>query len=237
VTIPPTDDRLDAAPQRLERAIRWVPYVLLAVATLIATMAGDLIEHRSAAYRLGTVGVAAVTAGWMLWWVTLHPAWARRRGLMAVYCAGLLVLIGVLVTRSPWFGLFALTGYLHSWELLAGNWRVAGVTATAALHITAVFGGRLPDPTVPAVTAFVLMVAVTAGLAVAFSRWARSPPSRTSSASRSSSSWPTPTPSSRPPWPRTPSSRPGCWPRHGRPGPRTSASGWPARSTTPWPRA
>jgi hypothetical protein len=34
----------------------------------------------------------------------------------------------VLVTRSPWFGLFALTGYLHTWELLAGRWRVARVT-------------------------------------------------------------------------------------------------------------
>ena len=171
MTIPPSDDRVDAAPQRLERAIRVVPYALLAVATLIASMAGDLIEHRSAAYRLGTLGVAAVTAGWMLWWVTLHPAWQRRRGLMGVYCAGLLVLIGVLVTRSPWFGLFALTGYLHTWELLTGNWRVVGVTATAVLHVTAIFGGRPPEPTVPAVAAFVLMVAVIAGLAVAFSRW------------------------------------------------------------------
>ena len=171
MTIPPSDDRVDAAPQRLERAIRVVPYVLLAVATLIASMAGDLIEHRSAAHRLGTLGVAAVTAGWMLWWVTLHPAWQRRRGLMGVYCAGLLVLIGVLVTRSPWFGLFAVTGYLHTWELLTGNWRVVGVTATAFLHVIATFGGRLPEPTVPAVAAFVLMVAVVAGLAVAFSRW------------------------------------------------------------------
>src|SRR5262245_32919958 len=134
-------------------------------------MAGDLIEHRSAAYRLGTLGVAALTAGWMLWWVTLHPAWQRRRGLMGLYCAGLLVLIGVLVTRSPWFGLFAVTGYLHTWELLTGNWRVGGVTATAVLHVTAIFGGRLPEPTVPAVAAFLLMVAVIAGLAVAFSRW------------------------------------------------------------------
>ena len=47
----------------------------------------------------------------MLWWVTLHPSWARRRRLMALYCAGLLLLLAVLVTRSPWFGLFAITGY------------------------------------------------------------------------------------------------------------------------------
>jgi signal transduction histidine kinase len=170
VTVPQTDVRLDTS-DRLERAFRVVPYVLLVVATLLASMADDLIEHRTAAYRLGTLGVAVVAAAWMLWMVTLHPQWAGRRRLMALYCAGLLILIGVLVTRSPWYGLFALTGYLHTWELLAGRWRVVGVTATAALHVTAIFGGRLPDPSVPAVAAFVLMVAVSAGLAVAFSRW------------------------------------------------------------------
>ena len=171
MTVPQTDVRLDTSDRRLERAFRVVPYVLLAVSTLLASMADDLIEHRTAAHRLGMLGVAAVAAGWMLWMVTLHPAWARRRRLMALYCAGLLVLIGVLVTRSPWFGLFALTGYLHTWELLSGRWRVAGVTATAALHVTAIFGGRLPEPSLPAVAAFLLMVAVSAGLAVAFSRW------------------------------------------------------------------
>ena len=90
---------------------------------------------------------------------------------MALYCAGLLLLLAVLVTRSPWFGLFAFTGYLHTWELLPGRWRVAGVTASAAIHVTAIFGGRLPDPTLPAVAAFLLLVAVSAGLATAFSRW------------------------------------------------------------------
>ena len=113
MTVPQTDVRLDSS-DRLERALRVAPYVLLAVSTLLASMADDLIEHRTAAYRLGTLGVAALAAGWMLWMVTLHPSWANRRRLMALYCAGLLVLLAVLVTRSPWFGLFALTGYLHT---------------------------------------------------------------------------------------------------------------------------
>ena len=58
MTVPQTDVRLDT-PDRLERAFRVVPYVLLAVATLLASMADDLIEHRTAAYRLGTLAVAA----------------------------------------------------------------------------------------------------------------------------------------------------------------------------------
>ena len=170
MTVPQTDVQLDA-PDRLERAFRVAPYVLLAVSTLLATIADDVVGHRSAAHRLGTLAVAGLAAGWMLWLVTLHPAWARRRRLMALYCVGLLLLLAVLVTRSPWFGLFALTGYLHTWELLAGRWRIAGVTAAAVIHVTAIFGGRLPDPNPPAVAAYLLLVAVSAGLAIAFSRW------------------------------------------------------------------
>jgi hypothetical protein len=125
----------------------------------------------------------------MLWMVTLHPAWTGRRPLMAVYCAGLLVLTAALVFRNPLFGLLVFVAYLHVWEFLAGGWRLAGVTAAAAVvHVVAIFGGRLPDPTLASVAAFV-------------------------------------------------SCRRGCWPRRGRRGLWTSASAWPPRSTTPWPRA
>ena len=72
MTVPQTDVRLDSS-DRLERAFRVVPYVLLAVSTLLASIADDLIVHRTAAYRLGTLGVAVLAAGWMLWMVTLHP--------------------------------------------------------------------------------------------------------------------------------------------------------------------
>lgn len=170
MTVPETDARLDT-PDRLERALRVAPYVLLAVSTLLASIAADLVEHRTVTYRLGTLGVVGLAAGWMLWMVTLHPSWVGRRRLMALYCAGLLVLIAVLVTRSPWFGLFSLTGYLHTYDFLAGRWRVAGVTATAALHVLSIFGGRLPDPTLPSVAAYLILVAVSAVLALAFSRW------------------------------------------------------------------
>jgi signal transduction histidine kinase len=170
MTVPQTDVRLDA-PDRLERALRVAPYLLLAVSTLLASIADDLIEHRSVAYRLVTLALAGLAAGWMLWMVTLHPSWAARRRLMALYCAGLLLLLAVLVTRSPWFGLFALTGYLHTYELLTGRWRVLGVIAAAAIHVTAIFGGRLPEPNPAAVAAYLVMVAVSAGLALGFSRW------------------------------------------------------------------
>jgi cell division protein FtsW (lipid II flippase) len=99
VTVPDTDVRLDP-PDRLERALRVAPYVLLAVSTLLASIADDLVEHRTVSHRLGTLGVAGLAAVWMLWMATLHPSWVRRRRLMVLYCAGLLVLIAVLVTSS-----------------------------------------------------------------------------------------------------------------------------------------
>jgi hypothetical protein len=55
VTAPQTDAQLDASDRPLDRAFRVAPYVLLAVSTLLATISGDVIEHRSAAYRLGTI--------------------------------------------------------------------------------------------------------------------------------------------------------------------------------------
>ena len=156
------DSNLDARERRLGRATRVMPYVLLAAATILSWPLSD----RSQAYRLGTLGIAGLAAAWMLWMVTLHPAWTRRRALMAVYFLGLLAFIAVLVTRNPWFGLFAVTGYLHAWEVLAGRWRLAGVTAAAVLHVTAIFGGRPPSDLAGGLAFVVLVVVIVATTAV-----------------------------------------------------------------------
>jgi signal transduction histidine kinase len=156
------DSNLDARERRLGRATRVMPYVLLAAATILSWPLSD----RSQAYRLGTLGIAGLAAAWMLWMVTLHPEWTRRRALMAVYFLGLLAFIAVLVTRNPWFGLFAVTGYLHAWEVLAGRWRLAGVTAAAVLHVTAIFGGRPPSDLAGGLAFVVLVVVIVATTAV-----------------------------------------------------------------------
>ena len=163
MTAPPADSALDVRERRLGRASRVVPYVLLTAATILSWSVGD----QSWAYRLGTLGVAGLAAAWMLWMVTLHPGWAGRRALMAVYFAGLMVLAAVLVTRNPWFGLFAVTGYWHAWEFLSGRWRLVGTTVAATLHVTAIFGGR-PPPSLAAAVAFLVLVAVIVVTAVVF---------------------------------------------------------------------
>jgi signal transduction histidine kinase len=170
VTAPPTDARLDLLERRLERAIRVASYGVLAVATVLAAIADGLGVPTPGGWPL-TLALVGVTAAWMLWMVTLHPAWTGRRPLMALYCAGLLVLTAALVFSNPLFGLFVFVAYLHVWEFLTGGWRVAGVAAAAAIHVVAIFGGRLPDPTLASVAAFVLLAAVIAVMVVLFSRW------------------------------------------------------------------
>ena len=161
---PHADNRLDRWERRLDRVSGAVPYVLLAVSTLLAGLDGAA----SPADRLATGGLAGLTAAWMAWMITLHPAWVERRRLMALFYCGLLALIGLLIARSPWFGIFAFSGYLYAWQILAPRWRVAGVTATAILSATWQAGG-LPEPTLPAIASYLLVIAVIVVLVSLFS--------------------------------------------------------------------
>jgi len=164
----PSASRSDIWERRVDSVYSAIPYFLLAVSTLLAALQGG----QSWAYVLGTLGLAGLAAAWTLWMVTLHPTWAARRGLMAVYYAGLLGSIAILLTRSPWFGMLAFTGYLHAFAFLPRRWAFVGVAASAMLAATAQRGGLprgLPQLSVFDVSAFVLVIALNASLAGAFS--------------------------------------------------------------------
>ena len=158
------DGRLDLWERRLGAVSAAVPYALLAASALLAGLQGGQSRARS----LGTLGLVGLAAGWMLWMVTAHPAWARRRALMACYCAGLLALIAALIARSPWFGMFAFTGYLHSWAFLPGKWRLVGVAATAVLA-TGSWTGGFPPRSAPAIAASLVVVGLIVALVGLFS--------------------------------------------------------------------
>jgi signal transduction histidine kinase len=129
---------LDRSKRRLDKIVQFVPYVGLAVSLVIAAVGRRYLGGPPLPVTLGLSALAAV---WMLWFVTLHPAWAERRGLMAVYFAGLWVLIAVLVVCSPLFGFFAVAGYLHAVYALRGRWQMVGVAATALLAALSQVGG------------------------------------------------------------------------------------------------
>ncbi|MRG60309.1 sensor histidine kinase [Agromyces sp. CFH 90414] len=149
---------LERREQQLERLLALVPYVLLGCSTLLALLTGQQPWPE----RLVTVGIAALAAVWM--W-----AMSARRTPGSVYVVGLIVLIGVLSARDPWFAsFFGFTGYIHSWRYLPGIWRFVGVAATATISITAFMGG-LPEPRPDAIVTYVLFIVAMVALVGVFS--------------------------------------------------------------------
>ncbi|GIH15649.1 sensor histidine kinase [Rugosimonospora africana] len=147
----------DVLVRRMRPVVTVVPYVLLGV--LVAfTVAIKWSVPGSLLIDLALCGLAAA---WMLWMVTLHPAWRDRPRLMAVFLAGLVPIMMVLVIRDSWFGFLTPAGYVYAFSLLAWPWELVGVAGVAAVAATAQMSG-VPKDTVfgVAVYAAVLLVNV-----------------------------------------------------------------------------
>ncbi|MFC5835064.1 sensor histidine kinase [Nonomuraea insulae] len=150
---------------RIATGLAVVPYVLLAVSAALALLTGDV----SGDQRFAVLGLSALAGGWVLWMVTLHPSWMANGKVAGLYIAGLVAFAAALGLLSAWFaGFFAFTGYIHSWHLLRGRWRIAGVAATAAAAVTGYFGG-LPGPDPAVISSYVLVIVAIVILVVLFS--------------------------------------------------------------------
>ncbi|MEF3403505.1 sensor histidine kinase [Agromyces sp. CCNWLW203] len=153
-----TPEQLDRHERQLDRLIAAVPYLLLVVSTTLAVLTGP----QDWADRFTALGLAAAAAAWM--WVM-----SVRRAPGPAYIIGLVVLIALLCIQDTWFAsFFAFTGYLHSWQYLRGNWRFVGVTATAAISITAYMGGP-PEPNPAAILTYLFFIAAIVALVGVFS--------------------------------------------------------------------
>jgi signal transduction histidine kinase len=115
-----------------------------------------------------TLGLAAAAAGWVAWFVTLHPQSTRRPLVGGLYFAGLLAVATALVLRAPWYGFFAWIGYIHAYAMLHGRWRYLGIVATALVSALSQMGGFVPQ-TPTAWAAYAAIAAFNAALAGAFS--------------------------------------------------------------------
>jgi len=109
-----------------------VAYVILA-ALLPSALGGS---WGSARINLVLWLAAAV---WAL--VVLVPGLRKRPPVMAVFVAGVIALLLVLVIRDPWFGFYAYAGYSYAILLLAWPWQLAGVAATAVAAATSQTAG------------------------------------------------------------------------------------------------
>jgi signal transduction histidine kinase len=117
------------AVRRWPPVVTVLPYLLLAFCTLLT----GIIKGAAP----GDYAVSALAAAWMLWMFTLHPAWRERPGLMGLFFAGLVLMLGALVITAPWYGFFTIAGYFYAFRLLTWPWRLPGVAAVAVLAGTA----------------------------------------------------------------------------------------------------
>ncbi|GAA4640287.1 sensor histidine kinase [Actinoallomurus vinaceus] len=110
-----------------------VPYVLLAIPTGV-TVAIRRSNGDSFAIDLA---LCALTAAWMLWMFTLHPAWRERPRVMGLFVSVLIVLMAILVIRDPWFGLFTPAGYFYSFRFFSWPSELAAISGVAIVAGTA----------------------------------------------------------------------------------------------------
>ncbi|MFD7654726.1 sensor histidine kinase [Actinosynnema sp. NPDC059797] len=151
-------DKLEVWEHRLQAAEHAIPYLVLALPTLMYV----LIIPDPPVTKAVNVGIAAVAALWMLWWFTLHPGWRGRHGLMAVFYVGVLVAYAVLGLRHSIFGFYSFAGYIYAFAVLPGRWKFAGVVATGVLAATSLNGGLpAPDPVSVGVYLAIVFVIVT----------------------------------------------------------------------------
>jgi signal transduction histidine kinase len=125
--------------ERTENRVGAVlPYVLLAVSTLITLLQPIWGVAVPVGPMLGLVGAAVV---WVPWFHTLHPERHGNALVMGTYYTGRVVLAAGLVAIAPWFGFFAFLGYVHAFDYLKDRWRYVGVAATAAVAAASYLGG------------------------------------------------------------------------------------------------
>jgi signal transduction histidine kinase len=147
--------RPDQWNHRLRPIRTVVPYVLLAMMTGVTLP----IRRSNGDPYVIDLALCALTAVWMLWMFTLHPAWRERPRVMGLFVAGLIVLTAILVIRDPWFGLFTPVGYLYSFQLLPWPSELAAIGAMAIVAGTAQ-ATDVPKTTVWGVLAYLAILVV-----------------------------------------------------------------------------
>ena len=233
--------RLDARERR--RAADASPWCRTSLLALLAVITGRAPVDGPAdlAWRSTSALCARRPRLWMLWLVhaASAPGGSAPGRLMAVFFVGLIAIMAVMVVRDPWFGFFTLDRVLLRVRLsVRGRGGCRGVRGgRRGGHLA----GRRPAPRTGAVGAdrvrrpsSLVNVAVAMGVDLVrlrrprAERAARAAVAELSEANRQARS------DARG---ERRACTPSCSPRPGRPGSSTSGSGWPGRSTTPWPRA
>ena len=118
--------------EQWERWLNRLPFLVLAIATVIALIAAPAVGAATPTARLlAQPALVVVTALWM-WWFTVARRGVTQRGWTGrVYYGGRTALALVLTLLNPLFCIFAWVGYLDAYEFFGRRSRRFALGATA----------------------------------------------------------------------------------------------------------
>jgi signal transduction histidine kinase len=169
----PVNDLGTASEVRWRSLMRRAPYVVLALATLLAGLTMSLFDRGPASWAAAAVlvVVAAAAHAWVV-----DRRWDRRRAgpdrASEFYILARTVAAAVLTGINPFFAVFASLGYFDTVEHVRRR-LVTPVMLLTALTLAGAQSGGLPPANGAQATAFVGLFALNAGAALFFVRMER----------------------------------------------------------------
>jgi signal transduction histidine kinase len=145
-----------------------LPYGALVFCVLLSMSLGN---PSHAAVVAGLI-LSGLSAGWMLFMFTLHPAWRCRVRVMVVFITVLMVLGALLIVDNTIFGIYTFTIYFFVIRYLIWPWRLVGAAGIGLLAATSQAYGINKD-TAAGVLIYLIIIVVNVGIALAYtwSRW------------------------------------------------------------------
>lgn len=152
-----------------DRWFRYLPFVLLVVATAVALATGPATGSLSPAPRLAAqLVLVAVTAGWLWWWMLARPAQGPAQ--LRVYYVGRTALALALTLLNPLFCVFAWIGFADAADAFRGRTLLLALGATAFTMAAGQSGG-LPPETPAQAALFVVLLGLNFALAHGMGRY------------------------------------------------------------------
>jgi signal transduction histidine kinase len=131
-------NRLDAWEGREQPMFRVLPYLMLAFCAVLTLALQGVVGP---AWSID-LALCALAGAWLATMDVLVPMARRDQPrVQAVFFAGLITIMTVMIVANPVFGFFTFTGYFYASRLPVPAWRVLGVIAGAVLTGTSQAGG------------------------------------------------------------------------------------------------
>jgi signal transduction histidine kinase len=165
MTSPMPQDPINPDPlvQRFHPVLDVLPYGMLAFCVILSLA---LPNPGPKAEGVALI-LSILSAAWILFMFTLHPAWRSRPRVMAVFITVLIVLGAGLVLDQTLFGLYTFTIYFYVLRYLLWPWRLLGAAGIGLLQGTSQAYGDNKD-TAGGVFIYLIIVAVNVAILMAF---------------------------------------------------------------------